>query len=141
MRPTLVLDVENRAGHLFAILAYGTSNPRKLRDTFIVDVSTDAELRTASSRKRTRFQASRRIAVALTNPWFDVSVAKQTPVLGCLTGTALERLHSLRARIHAERDIRRSRLFGRRPHSTSSRPVTVDYTTQPNFPIGEAPHV
>ena len=80
--------------------------------------------------KPTRFHALRQITVSLDNSGFDVNPAKKTPVLGRLTGDALKRLHAVRARIHAERDMRRSRLFGRRGSGRAPRPVTVEYRGQ-----------
>lgn len=129
VRPALVLDIVQNTDLLFAVLAYGTSNPRARREAYTVDVRIEQELAVASLRKPTRFHASRRISVSLSNSCFDVNPALKTAVLGRLTGGALERLHVVRARIRAERDMRQSRLFGRRGRGRAPGAVTVEYRT------------
>lgn len=125
VRPTLVLDVEERYGKRYAVLAYGTTNPRRFvrREPYAIDVMDDGERAEASLRRPTRFHASRRITVSLDNSWFDVSASKGTAVIGRLTGMSLARLHAVRARIEAERDIRKER---RRRTRNEARPVTVE---------------
>lgn len=116
VRPALILDLEERDGQRFAVLAYGTTSPKltKTRAPYAVDVVAVDELATASLNRLTRFHGARRIAVSLNHPWFAVSAKRGTARLGCLSGQSRERLQQVRNRIHAERDIRADRRRARR---------------------------
>lgn len=125
VRPSLVIDVEEMAGERFAVLAYGTTNPCPRKQAYCVDVRSEEEREQASLRAPTRFNAARRVSVSVNNSGFDRN-SDGTPVLGELADAALDRLHRVRARIHAERDIRRSRRFGSRGSGRKIRAVTVE---------------
>ncbi len=125
VRPSLVIDVEEMAGERFAVLAYGTTNPCPRKKAYCVDVRSEEEREHASLRAPTRFNAARRVSVSVNNSGFDKN-SEGTPVLGELADAALDRLHRVRARIHAERDIRCSRRFGSRGSGRKIRAVTVE---------------
>lgn len=126
VRPSLVLDVEDRDGQRYAHLAYGTTAPTTRRPGYAIDVIDADEISIASLHKPTRFDAARRVIVSLGNRDFNISPTRGTPVLGRLTGRATERMHRVRARIHAERDIRRASLFRMQRRATQPREVTVE---------------
>lgn len=107
IRPSLVLDVVERGGERFALLAYGSASGAKLRPGYLIPVRDPKELEQASLHEPTVFDGRRRLLVSLKNGKFDVCKSKGTPVLGRLTGDAEERMNAVRARIHAERDMRR----------------------------------
>ena len=129
VRPTLVLDIEVQGGKRYAVLAYGTSNKKTFprREAYAVDVNDDAEIAAASLCMPTRFHGARRLMVSLENGGFAVHAGKKTALLGQLTGRSLARLHAVRARICAERDIRREALIDRRRKIAAPRPVSVEY--------------
>lgn len=139
VRPSLVLDVEERGGERYALLAYGTSRGERLRPGYLIPVEDEAELARASLNECTVFDGRRRVLVSLKNASFDVSGALGTPVLGELTGRSLERMNQVRARIHAERDMRRAALADaarrRRP------PVPVEYRKAGKLIRKEMTHV
>ncbi|WP_050602638.1 hypothetical protein [Ruegeria sp. 6PALISEP08] len=126
VRPALVLDVEETDVGRFASLAYGTSNPRSCKAAYCVDVRSEKDRALAALHLPTRFDASRRILVSLDHPGFELHSEKGTPVLGRLSGPANARMHKVRARIHAERDIRRDYLGRQRRRAGGRRPVTVE---------------
>lgn len=126
VRPALVLDVEETDVGRFASLAYGTSNPRSRKAAYCVDVRSEKDRASAALHRPTRFNAARRVLVSLDHPGFELSAEIGTPVLGRLTGPASDRMHRVRARIHAERDIRRDFLGRQRRNAGSLRPVTVE---------------
>ncbi len=126
VRPALVLDVEETDVGRFASLAYGTSNPRSRKAAYCVDVRSEKDRAPAALHRPTRFNAARRVLVSLDHPGFELSSEVGTPVLDRLTGPASDRMHRVRARIHAERDIRRDHLGRLRRNAGSRRPVTVE---------------
>ncbi|SFQ44405.1 hypothetical protein SAMN05421853_1064 [Roseivivax halotolerans] len=126
VRPSLVLDVEVRDGQRYAHLAYGTTSPTTRRAGYAIDVTDADEIAFASLHKPTRFDAARRVIVSLANHNFDVSPTRGTPVLGRLTGRATERMHRIRARIHAEHHMRRAGLFRTRRGYNPPREITVE---------------
>lgn len=135
-RPSLVLDLQEFGGTLFAELAYGTTRPKPSRAKYGVAVERRAELVTASLHQPTTFDTARRVKVALTHPGFDVHPEMGTPVLGRL-GRARARLEHMRARLRAERDGRRRPSFGRaRP-----RTVTVERRARGKRTVREMRHV
>ncbi|MBN9675061.1 hypothetical protein [Salipiger bermudensis] len=124
VRPTLVIDVVERFGERYAVLAYGTTNPRRFgrREAYAIDVLDEAERDGASLHRQTRFHASRRLMVSLKNSGFDIRRDACTARLGRLSGDSLKRLQQVRARIHAEQDMRRDRNRQRR----AARPVVIE---------------
>ncbi|MCV2866969.1 hypothetical protein [Defluviimonas sp. WL0075] len=110
VRPSLVLDIEEHGGARYALLAYGTSGGARLRPGYLIPVRDAEERARASLDAPTVFDGRRRLMVSLMNAGFDVSHAHGTPVLGALSGGSLDQMNAVRARIHAERDIRRARL-------------------------------
>ncbi len=80
----------------------------------------------AALHRPTRFNAARRVLVSLDHPGFELSSEINTPILGRLTGPASDRMHRVRARIHAERDIRREFLGRQRRDAGGLRRVTVE---------------
>jgi len=140
VRPTLVLDVEDRFGELFAWLAYGTTKgmPKKLRG-YAIKVELEGEVEAASLKEPTWFNSTRRLLVSLNHPGFDVNPASGTAVLGQLTGWSADRMNDVRARIHAERDIRRAQLHRRRRNQP--REVTIERRRNGKLLATELRHV
>lgn len=141
VRPALVINTAEKAGRRYAVLAYGTSNPKIRKDAYTLDVRIEAEIQKASLNKPTRFHVSRRIEVSLDDNAFDLKSSKQTPVLGQLSGKAKTRLTEVRERIRSDSNIDRPKLFGRRDSRRA-----VPTTTVKNFNSGrivnmEARHV
>lgn len=129
-RPCLVLDVENIGGQRYALLAYGTTATTGANRGYEIRVRSAEALATAGLHKPTRFVAARRLLVPLDSGGFACCAGTGAPVLGCLTGETRERMHAVRARIHAERDIAADRRASRRRagHRRPSpmRPVVVE---------------
>ena len=88
VRPTLVIDVVERFGERYAVLAYGTTNPRRFgrREAYAIDVLDAIERDGASLHRQTRFHASRRLMVSLRNSGFDIRRDACTARLGRLSG-------------------------------------------------------
>jgi hypothetical protein len=105
VRPCVILDLEEIAGVLYLLLAYGTASFGRPNTGYAIHAGT-AELRAvAGLHQPTVFLASRRILVPAAHRDFDLAERTQSPLLGRLAGDALARLHAVRARIHAEADI------------------------------------
>lgn len=112
-RPCLVLDVEERDGHRFVTLAYGTSVGGTANRGYEIRVNRPEDATAAGLDRPTRFVGARRITVSAAHPGFCVKRALGTAVIGRLSGVPFDRMNRVRARIHAERDIaiyRRTRL-------------------------------
>ena len=122
-RPCLVLDVEEIGGERFALLAYGTTSRRSSNVGYEIHVRKRAEFTAAGLVEPTRFVGQRRLLVPLGHSGFVICRATSSPVLGRLDGDPLRRLHAVRGRIHAERDIAASRRTdgGRRQPQMSAR--------------------
>lgn len=104
-RPCLVLDIEEREGLHLVTLAYGTSAEGRANRGYEIRVACPEDAAAAGLDRPTRFVGARRLIVSLAHPGFHVSRSLGTPVIGRLPGIALARMHRVRARIHAERDI------------------------------------
>ncbi len=141
VRPALVLDVQETEVGRFASLAYGTSNPRSRKAAYCVDVRSEKDRVPATLHRPTRFNAARRVLVSLDHPGFELSSEIGTPVLGRLTGPASDRMQGVRARIHAERDIRRDHLGRLRRNAGNRRPVTVERRSGPRKTTAETINV
>lgn len=70
------------------------------------------EVRNSGLDRAVRFELDRRISISPQHPAFGAG--GETPVIGHLCETALDRLHAERARIHALRDIASARQAERR---------------------------
>lgn len=129
-RPCLVLDVETINGQRYALLAYGTTATTGANRGYEIRVRSADALASAGLHKPTRFVAARRLLVPLESAGFACSAATGAPVLGRLTGETRERMHAVRARIHAERDIAADRRASRRRAGSrrwsAPRPVVVE---------------
>jgi hypothetical protein len=108
VRPCLVLDVIERGGLRFAVLAYGTTSRTNANRGFEIYVPGGLGAKLAGLRKPTRFVGARRATVSLDHPDF-VCNREGTPILGHLVGTAFDRMNDVRAKIHAFADMREER--------------------------------
>lgn len=128
-RPCLVLDVEEHGGQRLALLAYGTGSETAANRGLEIHVDPAAADDATGLHQRTRFVAARRLLVPLRHGGFDAHPATGSPVLGRLSGAPLARLHAVRARLHAERDIAAER---RRVRRGPPRPAVrgIDFTVE-----------
>lgn len=129
-RPCLVLDVETIGGHHYLVLAYGTTATTGANRGYEIRVRSAEALASAGLHKPTRFVAARRLLVPLDSGGFVHSKATGTPVLGRLTGEPRERMHAVRARIHAERDIAADRRASRRRASSFRSPTPRPFVVE-----------
>lgn len=113
-RPCLILDVEEHGGKRYALLAYGTTSRRRSNIGYEVHVRRRADYLSAGLNEPTRFVGARRLLVPLNHSGFSVCRATGSAVLGRLDGPAFTAMHSVRGRIHAERDIAADRRAGHR---------------------------
>ncbi|SES41042.1 hypothetical protein SAMN04490244_1188 [Tranquillimonas rosea] len=119
-RPCLVLEVEEMAGKRFALIAYGTSSPRRANWGEEVHALHEDDFPTFGLDCPTRFIGKRRMMVSLDNSGFAICRDTGSPVLGQLSGGPAERLLAVRARIQAKRDIAAERLAERRRRRTAN---------------------
>ncbi|MBJ3764373.1 hypothetical protein ILP92_16655 [Maribius pontilimi] len=115
-RPCLVLDIEERGGQRYALLAYGTTSRRRSNIGYEVHVRRQTDYLLAGLNESTRFVGARRLLVSLNHSGFVICGATGAPVLGRLDGNPFDAMNAVRGRIHAERDIaadRRSRTRSR----------------------------
>lgn len=100
-----MLDLERWGGHALMALAHGV--PAAGRPARRGDLRADAEeLRGVRGLRRAHiFMVSRRLLVPVGHGILVVPSDGGSPVIGCLGGAALERLHALRAPLDAERHI------------------------------------
>lgn len=116
-RPCLVLEIDVIDGERHALLAYGTTSSGRRNRGYEITVRDTAARAAAGLHEPSRFVGARRLRVPLSDSRF-VSGASGSPVLGQLNAAGLDRMHAVRARMHAEHDIaaerRRSR-DGERP--------------------------
>ena len=117
-RPCLVLEIEELAGLRFALIAYGTTSPRKANWGYEIHALED--FAAFGLDRPTRFIGRRRLMVSLDNPGFQICRDTGSPVIGRLSGGPAERLLAVRARIQAERDIAAYRRAQRRHRRTPS---------------------
>lgn len=129
-RPCLVLDIETIGDQRYALLAYGTTSASGANRGYEIRVGAAPDLVDAGLHRPTRFIGARRLLVSLASPNFVPFGGTGAPVVGRLTGLVRERMHAVRARIHAERDIAAERRASRRRRSTerarAPRPVVVE---------------
>ena len=118
-RPCLVLEVEAVGDQRLALLAYGTTSHRRANVGYEIRVHGRTAYQTAGLDGPTRFVGARRLLVPLNHSGFLLHSESDSPVVGRLSGAALERMNAVRGRIHAERDIaaerRQTRVKRRRP--------------------------
>jgi hypothetical protein len=130
-RPCLVTEIEERAGHRFAELAYGTTSMGPANKGYEVRVLKAPDYEACGLREPTRFVCARRIWASLTHSGFRLDLDLGTPVIGQLTEPLLERLNAVRARLHAETDIaadrRTRRRETRRIRVSGGREVVVEH--------------
>ena len=106
----LVLEIETRFERRYAVLTPAQPHSHLRRGGgYTITVTAAKELRVAGLPSYTRFNASHRFTVSLANAGFEQPKASVSPIRGRLTGRALERLHDVRGRLHAEADIRADR--------------------------------
>lgn len=101
-RPWLLIDHETRLGRRCAVLAPAREGRPQAARGYEVVVALPRDLRAAGLRRRAVFCCRRPRVV----PLDDLRGVR----LGRLEGGRLERLNAVRARLDAERDIRRERL-------------------------------
>ncbi|MCV2879061.1 hypothetical protein OE699_09355 [Sedimentimonas flavescens] len=106
----LVLEIETRFERRYAVLTPALPYSHLRRSGgYTITVTAEKELRAAGLPSQTRFNASHRITVSLANAGFEQAKSSASPIRGRLSGRALERLHDVRGRLHAEADIRADR--------------------------------
>lgn len=120
-RTCLIVEVEDRAGHRFVELAYGTSAETGANTGDEIRVAAPEEIALAGVRRPTRFVCSRRVTVTLDHPGWDTNPAHPSPILGQLAPTATRKLNAIRARIHARRNIIADRRASRRAFTVEHR--------------------
>jgi len=104
-RPCLVLEIETKGSTRFVTLAYGTDVQTKANKGYWIFVRRGGAMAAAGLTKPTQFVCARRITVAIDHVGFEPSPTNGSPIIGRLDETLLERMDTLRARIHAEHDI------------------------------------
>jgi hypothetical protein len=122
IRPCLVLEIEHTVVGKRATLAFGTSTPPLKFRGYDILVRCEKGVEAAGLKKPTRFVADRRVSVSLDSADFDTRGGRESPIIGRLNETGLERMNRVRARIHAEHDIGAERRRAR----TSRRNVRVE---------------
>ncbi|MCD1626813.1 hypothetical protein K7H22_12495 [Seohaeicola saemankumensis] len=108
-RPCLILDIEEKKGVRYALLAYGTTSRRKANTGYEIHVRTSFACAAVGLDAPTRFVGARRILVPLSHSGFVIHPGLGAPVLGRLEGDEFERMNEVRARIFAMADIRAER--------------------------------
>lgn len=121
-RPCLILDIEEKGGERFALIAYGTTSRGRSNIGYEVHVRRRAEVMAAGLHEPTRFVGARRLLVPLTHTGFVMRGATGTAVLGRLDGHPFEAMNAVRARIDAMRDMAEDRREARR----RSTPASID---------------
>ncbi|WP_340110336.1 hypothetical protein [Pikeienuella sp. HZG-20] len=120
IRPCLVLDIVKVGDARYALLAYGTSAKTRANRGYEVQLGR-VDARAAGLHRPTRFVGARRMLVSLDHPDIVICAGAGAPVIGCLSGAAVERMHAVRARIQAEADIVAERRSERRKARRSRR--------------------
>lgn len=120
-RPCLVLDIEERDGLRYALLAYGTTSRRRSNVGYEVHARRRAEYLPAGLNEPTRFVGARRLLVPLTNSGFCICRTTGSAVLGRLDGRPFAAMNAVRGRIHAEQDIAADRRSRQRSRSRTVR--------------------
>lgn len=139
-RPCLVLDVEMIRGRRCAVLAPAMQPNCSPAPGRRVVVDRRADWRAAGLMRATRFCVSSRLIVPLEHAGFAVTQSTGTPVLGQLEGSATERMHVERARLHALRDIRADRITSDDRHRNRRGAVRGrDFTVERRYPHRPVP--
>ena len=125
VRPCLVVEVDAHGDERRLVLAYSTTATTASNAGYDIAITHVADLQTAGLHRATRFIGSRLLSVSPNHVGFDVG-GSGAPVVGHLTGSRLERMQWVRARLHAEHDIAADR---RRERSEA--PVTVERRPRP----------
>ena len=136
-RPCLILDIEERGGVRYALLAYGTTSRRRSNTGYEVHVRRRADYLAAGLDEPTRFVGARRLLVPLTSEGFVISRSTGAPVLGRLDGAPFQAMNAVRGRIHAERDIAAERRSHRRRRGGAIR--DRDFTVEQRTPRRTVP--
>ena len=125
-RPCLILDIEEKGGQRYALIAYGTASRRRSNVGYEVHVRRRTDYIAAGLDKPTRFVGARRVLVPLTHSGFIVCGATGSAVLGRLDGNPFDAMNAVRGRIHAMRDMAEDRRQARRlrPSAKTSRRPT-----------------
>jgi hypothetical protein len=129
-RPCLVLDIEEKGGQRFALIAYGTTSRRRSNVGYEVHVRHRDDYIVAGLNKPTRFVGARRLLVPLTHSDFVICGAIGSAVLGRLDGNPFDALNAVRGRIHAMQDIAEDRRDSRlriSPTGTGQRKVRCTF--------------
>ncbi|MEC7795580.1 MAG: hypothetical protein VX791_18940 [Pseudomonadota bacterium] len=129
VRPCLVVEVDDLGEERRLVLAYSTTATTRSNSGYDIAVTHVADLQTAGLRRATRFIGTRLLSVSPSHPGFDVG-GSGAPVVGHLTGSRLERMQAVRARLHVEHDIAADR---RRERSEA--PVTVERRPRPKAKV------
>jgi hypothetical protein len=104
VRPCLVVEVDDHGEERRLVLAYSTTATTRSNGGYDIAITHVADLQTAGLRRATRFIGTRLLSVSPNHVGFDVG-GSGAPVVGHLTGSRLERMQAVRARLHAEHDI------------------------------------
>jgi hypothetical protein len=135
-RPCLVLEAEKRHGGIFVELAPGESHPPVIARGYEIAVARYPALRAAGLDEAHLFRADLRLTVAVAHPAFGNRTSPR--VLGHLMGAELARMHAVRARIHAWRDIAIDTLRRRREDRQSDRGVSLPRRSDHQLPARTA---
>lgn len=103
-RPCVVLEVLCLGGWTFVCLAYGTSSSGNANRGRELIVKQPEGLAAAGLNRPTRFIGARNIFVSVNHAGFKAD-GNDDPRIGRLEAGMMERLHEIRARLHAHADI------------------------------------
>ena len=104
IRPCLVLEVDGTDGQRQTTLAYGTTARTSANRGYEIWIKRRSSLAIAGLDRQTRFVGARTATVSLDHADFDQGLLG-TPVIGHLDTHLIERMHAIRARLCAEKDI------------------------------------
>lgn len=122
IRPCLVLESSANQNGKRVVLAFGTSAHANGHRGYDITLHHPGDLIVAGLTKPTRFVGSRLLSVSVGNPGFGTR-DRETPILGRLSAACTERMHRVRARLHAEHDIAAER----RQERAGQRLFTVEH--------------
>lgn len=103
-RPCLVLETPRLGAQRFAKLAYGSSAYGASNRGREVIIRQPASIAATGLNRPSRFTLNRTLTVSLAHPSFEADTYGD-PRIGQLDPALMERLHALRARMHAQADI------------------------------------
>ncbi len=104
LRPCIVTGFTRVGSYRCVVLAPGFL-PGSRQRGYEVHVRSATEMTGTGLRKPTSFDLNRRLPISLGTARFPTISGQKSPVLGHLPERMMERLHAVRARIQAERDI------------------------------------